>query len=156
MKLYFPTLLVRQKWHHPKRNLKVGDICVLQDSNAFRGEFRLCRVSEVYPDSKGVVRNVEVTVAAKQDGSAKYTPQSLSKLKRHVNNLIVIHAVDDDAVESRNSEVHGTVVANSKLVQLDSDCQAQVSCVKDQFTAPINSVSTFRKSLVVSLLSVAE
>ena len=43
-----------------------------------------------------MVRNVEVTVAMKQDGSAVYKPQLLWKLKRHVNNLIVIHAVDDE------------------------------------------------------------
>jgi len=37
-KLYFPTLLIRQKWHTEKRNLCVGDVCVLRDSNCLRGE----------------------------------------------------------------------------------------------------------------------
>ena len=32
-KVYFPTLLIRQKWHHQKRNLRLGDICKLRDSN---------------------------------------------------------------------------------------------------------------------------
>ena len=65
LKLYFPTLLVRQKWHHRKRNLRIGDVCALQDSNALRGDFRLCCVSAVFPDRLGVVRNVEVMVAAR-------------------------------------------------------------------------------------------
>jgi len=37
-KLYFPTLLWQQKWHQKQRSLKVGDICLLQDPNALRGE----------------------------------------------------------------------------------------------------------------------
>ena len=46
--LYFPSLLIRQKWHTSKRNLCVGDVCLLQDSNCLRGEWRLCKVSETY------------------------------------------------------------------------------------------------------------
>ena len=37
-KLFFPTLLIQQKWHHQRRNLQVGDICLLQDSNHLRGK----------------------------------------------------------------------------------------------------------------------
>ena len=33
---YFPTLLRRAKWHHTQRNLCVGDVCILRDSNALR------------------------------------------------------------------------------------------------------------------------
>ena len=95
-KLYFPTLLWQQKWHHQKRNLQVGDVCVLQDPNAYRGEWRLCTVTEAYPDKNGVVRNVEIKVAPRFGGSSttKYKPQSLYKLKRHVSKLIVIVPVD--------------------------------------------------------------
>ena len=102
MKNYFPTLLVRKKWHHRQRNLQVGDVCLLQDSNQVRGEFRMCRVSRVFPDPKGIVRNVEVLAAHKQDGSRSYHPQGLSRLRRHVNNLIVIVPVDDEV----NKEAH--------------------------------------------------
>ena len=68
IKNYFPSLLVRKKWHHKQRNIQVGDICFLQDSNQIRGDFRKCRVSAVYPDKEGVVRNVEVLAVPKQDG----------------------------------------------------------------------------------------
>ena len=34
---YFPTLLIRQKWHVDRRNMVVGDICLLKDPNAYRG-----------------------------------------------------------------------------------------------------------------------
>ena len=105
IKNYFPTLLVRKKWHQRQRNMKVGDVCLLQDSNQVRGEFRMCRVSRVFPDPKGIVRNVEVLAAHKKDGARSYHPQGLSRLRRHVNNLIVIVPVDDeDKKEVHDSE----------------------------------------------------
>ena len=87
-KLYFPTLLWQQKWHHLKRNLKAGDVCMLADSGVFRGEWRMCRVTDSYPDRRGVVRNVEVTVAPRCGGSESYQPQVLRKLRRHVSKLM--------------------------------------------------------------------
>ena len=94
-RLYFPTLLWQQKWHQKQRSLKIGDICLLQDPNAIRGEWRLCIVTEVYPDSNGIVRNVEVKVAPRFKGRGQYQSQVLYKLKRHVSNLIVIVPVEE-------------------------------------------------------------
>ena len=81
IKLYFPTLLVRKKWHQAQRNLAVGDICLLQESNLMRGDFRRCRVSKVFPDKHGVVRNVEILVAHKQNGS-RISPSGSQSLKK--------------------------------------------------------------------------
>ena len=33
---YFPSLIIQQKWHTTKRNLKKGDIVLIQDSNHIR------------------------------------------------------------------------------------------------------------------------
>ena len=38
---YFPTLLLTQKWHVEKRNIKSGDIVIVKDSNSIRGKWRL-------------------------------------------------------------------------------------------------------------------
>ena len=46
--LYFPTLLRRQKWHHLERNLCIGDVCIVKDRNALRGEWKHARVSDVF------------------------------------------------------------------------------------------------------------
>ena len=93
-KLFFPTLLRRPKWHYEKRNLCVGDVCVLKDSNALRGEWRLCRVKETLPDDDGKVRNVVVTVPPPSLSllkGAQYPKKvSMIDLDRHVKNLIVI------------------------------------------------------------------
>ena len=95
MKWYFPTLLLRQKWHTDKRNVAVGDICVLKDSNAFRGEWRLCKVTNVFPDERGKVRNVEVMVKPKQSGVGPYIVTKPIMLSRHVCNLMVIVPADE-------------------------------------------------------------
>ena len=71
-KFYFPTLIIRAKWHTARRNVKQGDVCLLQEVDAFRADWRLCVVKEVYPDVKGNVRNVEVKVMNKQDGLCRY------------------------------------------------------------------------------------
>ena len=96
LKIYFPSLLIRQKWHTSRRNVQVNDICLLKDTNAVRGEWRLARVTSVYPDEKGLVRNVEIAVSLNNNGSVVYKPSSLSLLKRHVSNLIVIVPADDN------------------------------------------------------------
>ena len=123
IKVYFPSLLVRKKWHHKECDLRVGDICVLQDSNQVRGQFRRCRVSEVFPDKKGTIRNVEVLVANHQDGSRSYHPQALRRLRRHVNNLIVIAPIEDfqdEAEETKEWESPQEVLAGSvKAVSFD-------------------------------------
>ena len=103
-KLYFPTLLIRQKWHHQKRNLEPNDVCLLQDSNNLRGEWRLCRVVEVHPDEHGVVRNVHIEVAARYNGSGPYKFQKPYTLNRHVSKLIVL-ATGEDEEKGDNKDV---------------------------------------------------
>ncbi len=97
-KLYFPTLLRRPKWHHEQRNMRVGDVCLLQDSNTVRGEWRMCKVKEVMPDSDGKVRNVVVTVPPPSlrlmKGTKYPTKLSMNDLDRHVSSLIVIAPVE--------------------------------------------------------------
>ena len=54
-KLFFPTLLVRHKWHNEKRNLAVGDECMVQDLNDKRGEWRLCKVVRTHPAENDIM-----------------------------------------------------------------------------------------------------
>ncbi len=55
-----PNLFLRSKWHTTHRNVATGDIVWIADQNALRGQFKLGRVISVNPDSKGVVRDVNV------------------------------------------------------------------------------------------------
>ena len=96
VKLYFPSLIIRHKWHAEKRNLKVGDICIVQDSNALRGEWRIARVSNCYPDCHGKVRNVELLVKPKQGGQGDYIPTAPVYIKRHVSKVVVLEPSDSE------------------------------------------------------------
>ena len=53
------------------RNLEIGGLALVADQNAIRGDYRLALVSEVYPDHKGRVRQVQVSY--KLSDSNKYT-----------------------------------------------------------------------------------
>ncbi|XP_071944795.1 uncharacterized protein [Antedon mediterranea] len=85
---YFPSLIVRQKWHHEKRNMQIGDVVLVQDSNTARGKWRMGLGSSVYPDINGKVRTVQVELR-NEDRNAKQT------VTRAVQRLIVLVAVDD-------------------------------------------------------------
>ena len=109
MRDYFPSLLVRQKWHSARRNLEVGDVCILKDSNAFRGEWRICRVSDVFPDASGKVRNVAVIVKPRQGGSKDYVAMKPISLNRHVNNLVVLVPIEDQEVQEQSLNVEANL-----------------------------------------------
>ena len=53
---YFPTLMVRQKWHVEKRNIRPGDIVIVKDSNTIRGKWKLAQVTKAEKgrDGRGI------------------------------------------------------------------------------------------------------
>ena len=57
---YLVLLQERQKWFFPSRNVQVDDVVLVVDSSAPRGSWVLGRVTEVYPDKNGLVRNVSI------------------------------------------------------------------------------------------------
>ena len=77
----FPALVVEPKWHIERRNVEVGDVVLVQDSNALRGEWRMAIVSKADPSEDKMVRKVEVTYKNGQ------TPTTVSQA---VQKLIVL------------------------------------------------------------------
>ena len=59
LKEYLPRLQERQKWCVTKRNVVVGDIVLIVESN-IRNSYCLGRVIDILKDKKGFVRSVEV------------------------------------------------------------------------------------------------
>ena len=94
---YFPSLLIRQKWHTEKRNVCKGDVVVVQDSNVVRGEWRLALVTEVYPGSDGRVRRVLISYKNinPTEPVNKYRGVGYTSLERPVHKLIVIIPSED-------------------------------------------------------------
>ena len=133
MRLYFPSLIIQQKWHHVKRNLAVGDICLLQDSNVVRGEWRYVRVTEIYPDRHGNVRNVEIVVAPRHSGKGDYKYQSPSYVKRHVGKLIVLVPVEDQEQNPTVTQVDNNEEGGNKKTNLvDENEEAKIELVNDE------------------------
>ena len=56
-----PALVIQKKWHTSCRNLQVGDVVMVSDSNVHRGEYRLGIVREVFPSVDGKVRRVRLS-----------------------------------------------------------------------------------------------
>ena len=63
---FFPSLVVRSKWHVERRNVKIGDVVILRDANALRGSWRLARVINTMPNEDGIVRRIVGPLQTKQ------------------------------------------------------------------------------------------
>ena len=59
---HLPLLQIRQKWQYPRRNLAVGDIVLVVTENTSRNQWPLGRIQEIFPDKRGFVRKVIVSV----------------------------------------------------------------------------------------------
>jgi len=86
---FFPQLLIQQKWHTSHRNVKVGDVVLIQDSNLIRGKWKLGRVIQADPSLRdGFVRNVQIN--HKNPGSKNYLT-----LTRPIQKIIVLVPVEE-------------------------------------------------------------
>ncbi len=54
-------MIIKQKWHVDRRNVQVGDVVLIQDSNAVRGEWKMGVVTAVHPSDDNKVRRVTVS-----------------------------------------------------------------------------------------------
>ena len=117
IKIYFPTLLIRHKWHTSRRNVRVDDLCLLQEDGAFRSEWKMAKVVEVYPDKVGTVRNVQVLVKSNQDGSSKYKPLKGYEIKRHVSKLLVLVPAEEQDIFDNDDEVKDAIFDNDDEVK---------------------------------------
>ena len=59
-RMVFPLLVPCRKWQDVKKNLSVGDICLMNFPNMKHDCYKLCRVLEVVFDGKGHVRTARV------------------------------------------------------------------------------------------------
>lgn len=94
MRDFFPTLVIRAKWHSEKRNVRKDDIVLVKDSNAIRGSWKLAQVVTATPGSDGKVRNVTLRYKSGQPGS-KYKGQRDILIDRSVHNIVVILPIEE-------------------------------------------------------------
>ena len=97
----FPSLIIQQKWHTTKRNLKKRDIVLIQDSNQIRGQWKLGKVSVVFPED-GIVRKVHVAYKNPKPGEPAhvYNWRGHITVERSVNRLVLLLPVDEKEQQS--------------------------------------------------------
>ena len=94
MKLVSPSLVLRPKWHVVVRNLKIGDVVMIADQNAVKGEYKLGLVSDVYNDDRGRVRHVQVSYKLSNAVNSKHV-----SFKRDVRKLVLILPVEEQVAQ---------------------------------------------------------
>lgn len=62
--LYVPTLLRNQEGHCKPKEMKIDDICVINDLNSMRDKWKLCQIMEIRPNRKGGDMTVKVTLTS--------------------------------------------------------------------------------------------
>ena len=87
-RFYFPSLIVRPKWHVESRNLHKDDIVLIQDSNAVRGNWKMGRVTEAIPGADGKVRDVKVQYK---------NTESVITIDRPVQRLVLLLPYDEQS-----------------------------------------------------------
>jgi hypothetical protein len=90
--IYFPSLVIHQKWHTKQRNMKVGDIVMIQDSGMIKGKWKLGRIVKSEPSTRdGLVRTVDIQYKNPESNT-------FITISRPVQRLVVILPVEEDAV----------------------------------------------------------
>ena len=122
MRQVFPSLVPFRKWKVEHRNPCVGDVVLVQySSKVGKGDFRMARVSEVHPDSHGVVRTITVKMRPRDarekvlDNPPFLAPKPPLLLRLGVQRVCVLLPVE----EQGDSSTAGPATT-STLVQSES------------------------------------
>ena len=95
----FPNLVIQPKWHVEKRNVRVNDVVLIQDTNELRGKYKMGVVTEVHPSQDGKIRKVQVSYKNNASGP-DYKGTKFTRVERPVQRLIVIVPNDEEHVDS--------------------------------------------------------
>lgn len=82
-------MIVRQKWHNTRRNVRVGDVVLVQDSNAVRCKWKLAQVIKADSGRDGVVRDEDLRYKVVNE-SKGYDGARDKVMNRSVHRLIVL------------------------------------------------------------------
>ena len=83
-----PLLVPSYKWQQKRRNVKVGDICLIRYKKSIRSTYRLGRVSEVKTSRDGLVRSVKLQYKLPTEKAYRY-------VDRAVHGIAVIVPLED-------------------------------------------------------------
>ena len=105
-----PTLVPCKKWRKEVRNLEVGDVVNMYYPSSIKDDYRLARVTETFPDEKGLVRTVRVCYR-KKDKREKITEYKAKPLTHElvaVQRLSVLLPVSEQIPSPTSQVPNGT------------------------------------------------
>lgn len=89
-KEYLLNASLRQKWHLPRRNLKVNDIVIIKEDTLPRNEWHLGRVVETIKGTDGLVRRVKVQVGERKPTGKRDHSSKPSVIERPIQKLVLL------------------------------------------------------------------
>ena len=99
---FFPTLIIRQKWHVESRNLREGDIVLVQEKTALKGSWKLAEVCKAHISKDGKVRNVTLRYKLNDD-TQLYKGKMDSNVERSVHSLVLILPIEEQIKEKKDA-----------------------------------------------------
>lgn len=88
-KEYLTNITLRQRWHSPRRNVKMGDIVIVKEEGFPRNEWRLGTVLGVCEDEDGLVRQAKVQLGCRKQGMEKQRLHT-TILEHPIHKLVVL------------------------------------------------------------------
>ena len=89
-KEYLHSLMLRQRWHTPKRNIQVGDVVIDSEETQPRSVWCLGRVSETITDTDGLVQRVKIALADRNLNQRGVRIHKVSVVERPVHKLVLL------------------------------------------------------------------
>lgn len=89
-KEYLLNITTRQKWHVPRRNLKVDDIVIIKDESLPRCKWPLGRVVEANQGNDGLVRRVKIQVGERTQIRTLDHPSKYSVIERPIQKVVLL------------------------------------------------------------------
>ena len=91
---------VRKK-RNPAWNLQVNDVVMMLYKGNLVDDYRLAKVTEIFPDNKGLVRTVQVSYSKrdKREPYNVYRSKGLVSEKIAVQRLSLLQAADENIVD---------------------------------------------------------
>jgi hypothetical protein len=86
-KEFVTKLQERKKWTQKRRNLEIGDVVLLMNESLPRCQWKLGRITEVFPGKDGLVRKVKLIVG---DPSYDGKSRKVKTFERPIHKLVLL------------------------------------------------------------------
>ena len=87
IRVVLPTLFSYKKWKVKKENMKVGELVMLRYPKQFKDDYCLAKVTQIHPDSDGLVRKVTVDYRKKNPRE----PADVYRSRPLISEQVAIH-----------------------------------------------------------------